>query len=82
MSNVISARVSDEVVEIIDRLAASRRRSRGWIVARMLEVSAREQAAFDEVIRQARADIAAGKGVPHAEMMDRLRKRWGLSAAA
>jgi predicted transcriptional regulator len=43
MSNVISARVSDEVLAAIDRLADSQERSRAWIAARLLETAVRKE---------------------------------------
>jgi predicted transcriptional regulator len=82
MSQVITARVSDELVGQIDLLAKANDRSRAWTVTKLLEtITAREIEFFDSIER-ARADVEAGRFVTHDEMMARLRERWGQRKAA
>ena len=61
MSKVITARVSDEVLDMVDALAAKRERSRAWIVSKFVEDGARRQADFDAFIQVGLDDIAAGR---------------------
>jgi predicted transcriptional regulator len=51
MSKVVTTRVSDEILEMIDRLAASRKRSRAWIVNRLIEAAATKQIEYDDFIQ-------------------------------
>ncbi len=61
MSNVVTARVSDEVLAMIDNLAKSRERSRSWITAKLIEDAVRRQSEFDAFIQVGLDDIAAGR---------------------
>ena len=51
MSNVITARVSDETLAMIDRLAAFEDRSRAWIVAKLVDGSVRKEIEFADFIQ-------------------------------
>jgi predicted transcriptional regulator len=61
MSNVITARVSDETLAMIDRLAASHQRSRAWIVARLVDRSTQKEIELLDFIQVGLDDIAAGR---------------------
>lgn len=61
MTNVVTARVSDELLTMIDALATKRERSRAWIVARLIDAAAREQIAFDAFLQVGIDDIQAGR---------------------
>jgi predicted transcriptional regulator len=61
MSNVITARVSDEVLAMIDQLATTRERSRAWITAKLIEEAARRQSEFDAFLQVGLDDLAAGR---------------------
>lgn len=82
MSNVVTARVSDEVLALIDRLAVTRERSRAWIVAQLIETAARKQVEFDDFIRVGVEDFEAGRTVPHDQLVTTMRQRYGSRAAA
>jgi predicted transcriptional regulator len=68
MSNVITARVSDDVLALVDHLAGARERSRSWIVSKLVEEGARRQAEFDAFIQQGEDDIKAGRFYTQDEM--------------
>jgi predicted transcriptional regulator len=68
MSNVISARVSDEVLAAIDRLADSQERSRAWIVNQMVKNAAERQIEFDEFIKVGADAIERGEFYTQEEM--------------
>lgn len=66
--NVISARVSDEVLAMVDRLAATQDRSRAWITAKLIEEAALRESEFDAFIQVGLEDIAAGRVHSQTEM--------------
>ena len=75
MSNVITTRVTDDVLEMIDRLAASRERSRAWIVARLIEAAAKKQIEMDDFIQVGLDDLEAGRTIPHENLVEQLMER-------
>jgi predicted transcriptional regulator len=68
MSKVISARVSDEVLAAIDRLADSQERSRAWIVNQLVKNAAERQIEFDEFIKVGTDAIERGEFYTQEEM--------------
>ncbi len=60
MSNVITARVSDEVLVMIDRLANMNERSRSWIVAKLIESAASKQIELADFIQEGIDSIERG----------------------
>jgi predicted transcriptional regulator len=82
MSNVVTARVSDEVLVMIDRLAVSRERSRAWIVSRLIEQAAKKQIEMDDFIQVGLDDLAAGRTIPHDELVKQIMERRKRRAAA
>lgn len=84
MSNktIVSARVEDDLLLMIDRIAARQDRSRAWIVNKLLDKAARAEIEFMEFIQVGLDDIAAGRTVPHEEMFQRLRERRAKHKAA
>ncbi len=71
MSNVITTRVSDDVLAMIDRLAISRERSRAWIVSRLVESAASKEIEFVDFIQAGVDSIERGEGISQEEM-----ERW------
>ncbi len=68
MSKVVTTRLSEETLEIVDRLAAAQDRSRAWILSRMIEDEARRQAAFEAFIQEGEDDIERGDFYTQEEM--------------
>jgi predicted transcriptional regulator len=66
--NLISARVSDDVLAKIDRLAAARDRSRAWIIAHLLEQAATKETEFLDFVQVGLDDLAAGRVVSQEDM--------------
>ena len=58
---VITARVSEELADELDKLAGALERSRAWIVAKAVERYVREEAEFLAFIQEGEDDIAAGR---------------------
>jgi predicted transcriptional regulator len=67
-NNVITTRVSDEVLAMIDRLAESRERSRSWIVSKLVEGAAAKQIEMDDFIQVGLDDIERGDTYTQQEM--------------
>ena len=82
MSNVVTARISDDVLALVDRLADSRDRSRAWIIAKLIESAARKQIEMDDFIQVGEDDIAAGRTIPHEELVEHIMNRRKQRAAA
>jgi predicted transcriptional regulator len=82
MSNVVTARVSDEVLAMIDALAASRERSRSWIVSKLIEVATAKQLEMDAFIQVGMDDLAAGRTIPHDQVVEEILNRRKRRAAA
>jgi predicted transcriptional regulator len=82
MSNVITARVSDEVLAMIDRLAEGRDRSRAWIVARLVEDAARKELDFRDFIQVGIDSADRGDVISQDEMEEWLERRIANRALA
>ena len=77
MTEVTSVRLSDELTERLDRLAASLNRPRAWLIEQAILRYVEDEAAQLAAIEQALADYRAGtaKLVPHEEVMKRLDEK-------
>ena len=85
MSNVISTRVSDEVLSMIDHLANGRERSRSWIAGRLLEKAAKDAISFDAFVQEGLDAADSGDVISQSEMEAWFEKRIadrGLAVAA
>ena len=80
-TTTITVRVSAETKEKLDRIAAITRRSRSFLAAEAIGDYVAEELAIVEGIERGRAEIAAGKGIPHKEAMAQLRARVKKTAA-
>jgi predicted transcriptional regulator len=78
--NVISARVSDDVLAMIDRIAAMRDRSRAWIVSHLLENAAREEMEFRDFLQVGIDSADRGDLMSQAEVEKWFEERKGRRA--
>ena len=70
MSNQsITIRTESNTVEKISAIAKAMDRSRNWVIEDALKQYIDQQAWYIEGIQQAQASLAAGEGIPHAEVM-------------
>ena len=72
---VISARIDAETAALLDKVAASRRRSRAWLVADAVKRMAEEEAEYLAFVQVGLDDIAAGRTIPHDEMLEWIDSR-------
>ncbi len=82
MSNVISARVSDEVLAAIDRLADSQERSRAWIAARLLQTAVRKEIESLDFIKVGIDSADRGDVISQEEMEAWFKERSANRALA
>ncbi len=72
--NAISIPVDAATEEALDKIAAATKRSRQDIAAEAVAVFVRDEAEIIDSILKAQAELRAGKGVSHEEVMARVGK--------
>jgi predicted transcriptional regulator len=63
----------DEVTDRLDRLAERTRRNRSLIAGEAIADYVRRELAIIDDIEEARAEVRAGRIVPHDQVMDEVR---------
>lgn len=81
-SEVLTTRVSPDIMALVDRIAISKDRSRAWVAAWLIEQAALKHVEFLDFVQVGLDDIAAGRTISHNDMMARLRDRWSTKKAA
>lgn len=71
-STSLSFRVSKETAKRLDALAEATDRPRSWLLEQALESYLEVQAWQVEHIRQGLAELEAGQGIPHEEVVRRF----------
>ena len=66
---VISARIDADTAALLDKVAASRRRSRAWLVADAVKRMAEEEAEYLAFVQVGLDDIAAGRTISSEDML-------------
>lgn len=70
MSNqTITIRTGSDTVKKISAIARAMDRSRNWVIEDALKQYIDQQAWYFEGVQQSQASLAAGKGIPHEEVM-------------
>lgn len=69
---VITARVEQDVLDLIDRIVAAQGRSRSWFAAKALKRAAEEEAAYLAFVQEGIDALDRGDVVPHEEVMAEL----------
>lgn len=78
----ITARISQDVAKLLDRLGKEVDRSRAWIISTAVERYVREELEFIEFIQEGERDIAEGRIVSHENVMARFGVKRGERHAA
>jgi predicted transcriptional regulator len=68
-SAVITARVDEETLALVDKVAQVTGRSRAWIAARAIREVAERELAFHEAVQRGIDDADAGLVIPHEQVM-------------
>ena len=79
---VISARVENAMLDDLDRIAAFHERSRAWVIARLLQQATARELEYIELVEPALEDVAAGRLIPHEEVMAQIEARLAARKAA
>ncbi len=79
---VISARIDAETAALLDKVAASRQRSRAWLVADAVKRMAEEEAEHLAFLQKGIDAADSGDVISHAEMMEWLNDRYADAIAA
>jgi predicted transcriptional regulator len=72
MSNVITARVNNDTLALVDRVAKAQGRSRAWFVSQAVQRAAESEADFMAFVQVGLDDLDAGRTVPHEEIVSML----------
>lgn len=78
---VISARIDAETAALLDKVAASRQRSRAWLVADAVKRMAKEEAEYLAFLQEGIDAADSGDVMSHAEMMEWLNDRYADALA-
>jgi predicted transcriptional regulator len=78
---VVTARVSEETLALLDSIAARHDRSRAWVIARAVESHAQKEAEFLAFVQKGIDDLDAGRKITHDELIDRIKARQSRKAA-
>lgn len=81
-SNVITARLDDETLTSLDRLAQYHERSRAWLVAKAVSRFVKEESEFFAFLEEGREAVESGDFVTHDELTAELRKMTGAKRAS
>ena len=72
---IVTARVSDELLARLDRLAQRLDRSRAWVISQALTRYAEEELAFLDFVQVGEDAIDRGEFVTHEQLLDDI-KAW------
>ncbi len=82
MSNVVSVRISDEVLAMVDHLAAEYERSRAWVVQRLIEQGAKSDIEFVDFLKQGEDAFERGEFITHDQLIANIKGRQTRKQAA
>ncbi len=71
-SAVITARLDEATVDLIDRVAAAHGQSRSRFVSRVVAQAAQREAEFLAYVQQGIDELNRGEGIPHETVMAEL----------
>lgn len=70
---VITARVNQETLGTLDRLAQIQERSRSWMVAKAVDRFVEQEAGFFDLLEEGREAIEKGDFLTHDELVAEIR---------
>ena len=80
-SAIISARVDEETLKLVDRVSKAHNRSRAWFAARAIAEAARREAEYLAFVQEGIDAADRGDLIPHEEVFARVRARRQRQAA-
>jgi predicted transcriptional regulator len=71
-SAIITARVDEETLKLVDRVSKAHNRSRAWFAARAIAEAARKEAEYLAFVQEGIDAADRGDLIPHEEMIARI----------
>ncbi len=62
---VVTTRLDEETISLVDRVAAARGQSRSWFVSRVVAEAARREAEFLAFVQEGLDELDRGEGIAH-----------------
>ena len=81
-SAVITARLDEETMALVDKVASAQGRSRGWFAAQAIRRIAEDEAAYMAFVQEGTDALDRGDTISHDELFARLRAKRGRRDAA
>ena len=69
---VVTTRLDEETLDLVDRVTAARGQTRSWFVARVVAEAARREAGFLAFVQEGIDELDRGEGIPHETVMAEL----------
>jgi predicted transcriptional regulator len=81
-SAVITTRIDEDTLALVDRVAKSQGRSRSWFAAEAIRRIAEQEADFLAFVQVGIDAADRGELIPHEDVVDRIKARRNAKAAA
>jgi predicted transcriptional regulator len=72
-TSVVTARLDEETLAALDRLAEYHERSRAWLIAKAVTRYVKEESEFFAFLQQGEDEIARGDYVTHDELVAEIK---------
>lgn len=72
-ASVVTARIDEETLAALDKLAEYHERSRAWLVAKAITRFVEEESEFFAFLQQGEDDVARGDFVTHEELVAEIQ---------
>jgi predicted transcriptional regulator len=69
---VVTTRLDEKTLDLVDRVTAARGQSRSWFVARVVAEAARRETEFLAFVQEGIDELDRGEGIPHETVMAEL----------
>lgn len=80
-SSVLTTRIDEETLALVDKVAQATGRSRAWIAAQAIREVAEREAKFLAFVQEGIDAADRGELIPHDEVFERLKARRRSKAA-
>ena len=69
---VVTTRLDEATIDLVDRVAAARGQSRSWFLSRVVAEAARREAEFLAFVQEGLDELDRGEGIPNEVVMAEL----------
>lgn len=69
---VVTTRIDEDTLDMVDQISAARGQSRSWFVARVVAEAARREAEFLAFVQEGLDELDRGEGIAHEVVMAEL----------